>query len=221
MKCKRCGTCCRKSPPALHLPDIPLYKEGHLHKGDLLTLRKGELVRDNVRGKLISLSEELVRIKARKDGSCPFLDLEDNLCLQYEFRPLECRILTCWDPQPLIATYEQDRVSRLDLVPRESALAHIIQVHEERCAVGKLSTLVHELRNSQSASPKAFLTELADLVITDFELRDLLKKKAGAGQAELEFVFGRPLPTLLKSMGVVCSRHGDKLVFSLDQDIIP
>jgi hypothetical protein len=48
--CRRCGRCCRLGGPALHTADLPLILQGRLTPAELVTLRRGEGVTDNVAG---------------------------------------------------------------------------------------------------------------------------------------------------------------------------
>lgn len=61
--CRRCGTCCEKGGPSLHLADKPLVVDGQIPARCLFTLRKGERVRDNVAGTLVPLEREIVKIR--------------------------------------------------------------------------------------------------------------------------------------------------------------
>ena len=72
--CKRCGQCCRLGGPVLHRDDVSLLdlldapaKEGvAFGLADLVTLREGELVRDDVIGTLSPLEGECVKIAPPK-----------------------------------------------------------------------------------------------------------------------------------------------------------
>lgn len=72
--CKRCGQCCRLGGPVLHRDDLSLLDrfdapaKGTVPFGmaDLVTLRTGELVRDDVIGTLTPLESECVKLGARQ-----------------------------------------------------------------------------------------------------------------------------------------------------------
>ena len=76
--CKRCGQCCRLGGPVLHRDDLSLLDrldapaKGTVPFGmaDLVTLRTGELVRDDVIGTLTPLESECVKLAPgqRPDG---------------------------------------------------------------------------------------------------------------------------------------------------------
>ena len=82
--CKRCGQCCRLGGPVLHRDDLSLLDrldapaKGTVPFGmaDLVTLRTGELVRDDVIGTLTPLESECVKLapaRGRTDWECRFL----------------------------------------------------------------------------------------------------------------------------------------------------
>jgi len=206
-ECQRCGTCCRKGPPALHEQDIGLYTSGLLRKGDLLTLRQGEWVYDSVKDALLVLPEEIVRLKAGPGGqSCSFLSEEDSSCRIYEQRPEECRAMKCWDPAEFEAMYQQGRIGRNRLIPRSSALAEIIAEHEQACSYARIRPLAEKLL--QSADQQA-AQELAAIIRQDEEMRSFLQERAEAGQEVLDFLFGRPLTRTLPGFGIKVERQGD------------
>lgn len=70
--CIRCGECCLSSSPTLHIQDLDLLKEGVIKRCDLYTVRKGELIRNNIDGRLEQASREMIKVKERleKKGGC-------------------------------------------------------------------------------------------------------------------------------------------------------
>ncbi len=120
-----------KKSPTIHIQDIEYIDSGRISPVNLITFRKGEVAYDNVAGRLIYLEEEIVKIKA-KDGTseCIYFDGENNLCTIYEFRPMECRILKCWDTDDILNFYCKDRINRFHIVPEQSAMGKIIKEHD-------------------------------------------------------------------------------------------
>jgi len=199
-ECQRCGTCCRKGPPALHGQDVELYVSGVLGKQDLLTLRRGEWVYDSVQDALMALPEEIVRIKAGPGGqSCHFLSAEDNACRIYEQRPLECRAMKCWDPGEFESIYQQGRIGRMDLIPPDSALGEIVADHEARCAYERIGSLAERVVQSNDAAAAA---ELAAIIQQDEDTRAYLRQQTEAGEDVLNFLFGRPVARTLPAFGL-------------------
>ncbi len=199
MECACCGTCCRNGPPGLHLEDASLYSDGVLDKARLLTLRRGEPVRDNVAGRVVDLSEEMVRLKSDPDsGACIMLQGE-NHCLVYKRRPLQCRALKCWDTSELERIYRRNRVARTDLIPEGSALAEIIREHERGCFLPDLRDAVERLRQEGGG---AAVERIGEMLRRDRWFRDYLWENAGAGEEVLDFLLGAPLEDVLQRLGI-------------------
>ena len=115
--CKRCGQCCPLGGPVLHRDDLSLLDrldapaKGTVPFGmaDLVTLRTGELVRDDVIGTLTPLESECVKLapaRGRTDWECRFLVRmpdavpgRDAGCGIYDRRPAQCRALSCSCPE--------------------------------------------------------------------------------------------------------------------------
>jgi Fe-S-cluster containining protein len=199
MECACCGTCCRNGPPGLHLEDVTLYTDGVLDKARLLTLRRGEAVRDNVAGRVMDLPEEMVRLKSDPDsGACIMLQGE-NHCLVYDRRPLQCRALKCWDTSELERIYSRNRAARTDLIPEESALAEIIREHERGCFLPDLRDAVESLRREGGG---AAVERIGEMLWRDRWFRDYLRENTGAGEDVLQFLLGVPLEEILQRMGI-------------------
>ncbi len=199
-ECQRCGTCCRKGPPALHIQDKELYLSGVLDKMHLITLRKGEYVFDNIQNRIEQLPEEMIRLKTREGASpCLFLDESTNNCNIYSDRPAECRAMKCWDTEGIINTYAGYRLKRKDLISADSALWEIILEHENSCSVQDLQEWVQEFKNEEREEA---LTQLSGIIDTDLRIRNFLQERTGADTASMEFVLGRPLDKLLPGLGL-------------------
>jgi Fe-S-cluster containining protein len=201
-RCQRCGTCCRNGPPGLHKEDKPLYDGGWLGKADLLTLRTGEWVYDNIEEKRRILTEEMVRIRTKPgEGACLFFNSRQNHCEIYEHRPLECRVLNCWDTAAIRSVYQQHRLSRRHLIPEDSALFAIVSLHEEHCAYERVRVLAEAIiaRGEQNNRE---LEELSDIVQQDRRMRTALQEQTQVPEPVLEFVFGRSLDKTLPGFGL-------------------
>lgn len=206
-QCQRCGTCCLKGGPALHRTDLDLYFEKHLSKEHLLTLRKGELAFDNVQNRVISLDEEIIRVRSDQDSrACIFFDASQNACRIYAHRPWECRALKCWDTGELEMGYAKHRLKRLDVIKRESALGEIISDHEDNCSYAQITKLVSDIKKNQDNNA---LKKLDSILKYDQGLRGQLFQKAGASQHELDFLLGRSLETTLPGLGLEVQTKGD------------
>ncbi len=199
-ECQRCGTCCRKGPPALHDSDREIYLCGVLCKEHLITLRKGEYVYDNIQDCIQQLDQDLIRIRPKESSkACFFLNEANNDCEIYLHRPLECRVMKCWDNQDIIDTYAHSRIERKDLIPEHSALYEIILEHESKCSVQAVEGLARRFKKEEN---NEYLIELSQILDTDCYIRKFLQNKAGAGASSLEFVLGRSLDKVLPNLGL-------------------
>lgn len=194
--CKQCGDCCRKSGPALHIEDKFLVMQGKIPASDLFTLRKGEIGLDPLSNEKIILEEEIIKIRPDKsrDWACVHL-LPDNTCGIYEKRPVECRLLKCWDPKALLARFQEDRLSRMDLFSEVEGLGDLIQDHEIRCSYEKIRKLAARLGEDSGA-----VKELGDIIFYDKNIREVLAEKKPSMESLLDLLFGRPLLETLPSL---------------------
>lgn len=212
--CERCGTCCIKGGPALHAKDLHLFEDGVLEYGQVYTLRKGELVQEQIQGGLLPLEQEIVKIKGVGENrwTCVVYDDDEKACTIYEERPEECSTFNCWAPEDLEAMYDKDRLTRLDIVPEGSALAELITTHEAEVPVAMIEELaVAYLKGDDDAG-----TKLADKVLWDAAFRSAFAEKAGMGEAEMNFFFGRPLKIVIKQFDLKIVKEGEKYLITKD-----
>ena len=208
-RCQRCGTCCRNGPPGLHEDDKPLYDGGRLGKADLLTLRAGEWVYDNIEARRRILPEEMVRLRTKPgESSCLFFNSRQNSCEMYEHRPRECRVLSCRDTTAIRSVYQQDRLNRRHLIPEESALFAIVSLHEEHCAYERVRVLAEAIIAKGKPNAQE-VAELADIVQHDRQMRTAFQEKTGVPDPVLEFLFGRALLKTLPGFGLEIRETAD------------
>jgi Fe-S-cluster containining protein len=194
--CIRCGTCCEKGGPTLHSEDRIFLQNGTLKPTHLFTLRAGELAYHHLKERLIELSDEMIKIKST-DGSsaCIFYDAEQKACSIYEDRPLECRVLKCWDTKDVEELFMQDLLSRLDLCPKGSTIAELISAYERSFSPGRLYGLLSEAGSQEGAQQTN--PEIERMVSTDEAFRQKVVEALGLKEDELEFFFGRPVKALV------------------------
>ncbi|MFC1858310.1 YkgJ family cysteine cluster protein [Thermodesulfobacteriota bacterium] len=195
--CQRCGTCCRKGGPALHLQDKRLIEKGVIPVKHLYTIRKGELVQDNVVGRLEPVSADLIKIKGRgNEWTCRFFEDEGNICRIYQSRPTECRVLKCWDIREIEQLYAKARLSRKDILANINGLWHLIGDHEKRCSYEKIRQLLG------NESRKKGIRNILEMIRYDDEMRVLVVEKSGLDPGMLDFLFGRPLLETIHMFGL-------------------
>lgn len=198
--CARCGSCCTKGGPALHDEDFDLVDSGILPLTSLYTIRKGELAVDNVGGGLICLSSEIIKIKTHINSTaCMYFDGSSNSCGVYDGRPVECRVLECWNTGPVENMYVRDRLTREGVLKNILWLLDLMHTHEAECAIDIVQGLVERReKGDPAAGPR-----LSELVRYDLHYRELLAEKGGLPSGMMDFLFGRPLvETIPRQFGV-------------------
>jgi Fe-S-cluster containining protein len=194
--CLRCGSCCRKGGPALHLEDRDLVIQGVIHTRHLYTIRKGEFARDPVRGELIRVDADIIKVKGLgASWTCRYFDENANACRIYEDRPLECRHLECWDTSRFEQVYRNSRLSRKDLLAGIQGLWELIEDHERRCDYDRIRRLPACQPGSGAAGVER---ELAEMGRYDAELRRLMAAQGGLEPEMLDFLLGRPVAVVLR-----------------------
>lgn len=207
--CERCGHCCIKGGPTLHKQDLPLFEQGTLGYTQVYTLRKGEMVSEQVKGGLMPLDEEIVKLRGLGTGwMCLFYDDDANACTIYDDRPAECSAFNCWATEELEEMYEKNRISRFDIIPEDSALAEVIKAHEEEISYDKISEMAFAFVDGDTAAGE----KLAERVTYDAAFRSAFSEKTEVGAEEMNFFFGRPLYLVLKQYDLEVAKDGDKYI---------
>ncbi len=193
--CRRCGACCRRGGPALHRDDAPLLRRGVLAPSRLVTLRRGDWVRDAVAGGLGPAEAELVKARPGPDGTgCVFYH-EGEGCVIHDVKPAECRALFCDAPEALAAMYRRDRLTRRDILSPNSALAALCAQHEAETDLVRLDALCRRAAGGDGAAR----AEVVRILRLDAAYRELLVERAGVPAGDIPFYLGRPPGTALPS----------------------
>jgi len=210
-QCRRCGTCCCKGGPALHVQDETLVTSGKILLKDLCTIREGEPAFDNIRGVVSPAPSDIIKIKgvSDKDATCRFLNQETVGCTIYEHRPVECRVLTCWDTQAIMAMYDQDRLTRARLLSRLPGLFDLVGEHQHRCGYRRVAELAAAIKNGDEGGGTA--EELLAMIRYDQSLRQVTVERSRLDPALLDFLFGRPMTETLPRFQVKMSRNGSRI----------
>ncbi len=206
-KCRRCGTCCLKGGPALHIEDQSLVSAGIIDKQDLYTLRKGEVVRNND-DTLAPLNHEIIKIKGAGEDTwaCRFYDSSEKACRIYSRRPVECRALKCWDPGPLQQVMTLPYLQRTQFLEPGEALQKVIVAHEDRCAYQTMADAVKAL-NGPAATGAA--DRILDLLHYDQVVRTFVPEKLKLNRETMDFFFGRPMTTTIQMYGLKVRQEGN------------
>jgi Fe-S-cluster containining protein len=206
-ECTRCGTCCKKGGPSFHNEDKMLIEKGFILSKNLYTIRRGELSYDNVKECLLPATSDIIKIKGQKDSwICVFLDEDKIECTIYDNRPLECRVLKCWDTREIEEVYSKNRLTRKDLISTIEGLWDLIEDHQKRCSYEKLKHFVDALNSNKQ--DKA-LEGILDIIEYDKRIRELVVQKGGLDPDMTDFLFGRPITETIRMYDLKVEREGE------------
>jgi Fe-S-cluster containining protein len=187
-----------------------LVENGPVHTRHLYTIRKGELARDQIRGGLIRVESELIKIKGRgRSWTCLFLDEDSDRCRIYAHRPLECRELECWDTARIEQVYDRGRLSRRALLSGLPGRWELIEDHERRCGYDRIRGWLQSMNGPHAREARARLSESQAY---DAELRKLLVARGCVEPGQLDFLLGRPVEMVLRiQQRAGCGTLGDQI----------
>lgn len=192
--CRRCGTCCRKGGPALHLADEQLITSGRIPLKHLYTIRQGEPAYDNVRNIVAPSPTDIIKIKNSGPHSttCRYYTQDPAVgCTIYAHRPLECRLLNCRDTRAIEQTYNQNRLTRAHLLQRIPHLADLITEHQRICDRQHINTLIQTLKTTPTNTQARHT--LNQILRFDHHLRQLTIEQTNLDPEILDFLFGTKL----------------------------
>jgi len=207
-ECRRCGTCCKKGGPCFHLEDKGLIEKGVILSKHLYTIRKGEPSFDNVKGSITPAATDIIKIKGRNGSwTCVFFDEKNTECTIYNTRPLECRVLKCWDTREIEKIYAKDRLTRKDLISDIEGLWDLVEGHQKQCGYDVLTLLVDALNTHKKDDA---LKGILDIIEHDIKIRKLVVEKAGLESDLTDFLFGRPITETIKMFGLKIEKDGKR-----------
>ena len=188
--CRRCGKCCINGGPALHFQDMHILKSGNIKNTDLVCLRRGEPVFDNIRQKVIPLEKEIIKIRGTRNstGLCIFYKHNTKTCGIYNTRPVQCRELKCWDTTAIEAIYDKNLITRAELPGKQHRIQEIIKDYEHHYSLEDLLELFDNLEGDQPTQ----LKKIHELCLDEFMYRTILVEKAGCHINHILFFLGRP-----------------------------
>ncbi|MFH1435583.1 MAG: YkgJ family cysteine cluster protein [Pseudomonadota bacterium] len=203
-KCIRCGECCRRGGPALHHEDKDILRAGHAEHRHLVTIREGEWVFDQARGRLKPSARELVKVMGRGGNwGCFFYEEKGSACAIYEQRFLECRLMQCWDTSELEAVMGRGTIARTDIMNPKDPMLQAVIAHEHQCAFSDVENVLHALVEGKSGvDASSLLAKLTDMVHKDLAVRLIATQKMGLQPAYELFMFGRPMFKVLEGLGL-------------------
>ena len=186
-----------------------LIEKGKIPSRYLYTIRKGEVAHDNVKGCLTPVDSDIIKIKGKKDSwTCIFFNEVKKGCTIYDDRPLECRVLKCWDTRELEQIYANTRLTRNDLVSEVKGLWDLIKEHQAFCDYKKIQPLIKDLAGSKNNHARR---KMLEIIRYDTEIRKLVVARGGLDPEMLDFLFGRPLTNTLRNYGIETHQVGEKI----------
>ena len=204
--CKQCGTCCKKGGPTFHAEDKFLIDKGAVPVKLLFTIREGELAHDNVKGGLTPVPTDLIKIKGKKNSwECILFDEKNNACTIYDYRPLECKALKCWDTREIESVYQNDRLTRKDLLSGIRGLWEMVEDHHSRCSYHKIGSLAKSMAGGKN---KIAVNGIIDIIKYDMQVRSLIVEKGSIDPEMVDFLLGRSLPDTIKMFGIKITQAG-------------
>lgn len=211
--CKRCGECCEKGSPTLHVSDADLIKNGSLKYSDIFTIRVGELVYNNVDDEFISIDYETIKVKERPNGRvCTFYDESSKECKIYNTRPNQCRAYECWNTDKFMEFYNEEKLTREHVLHGMDWLMDIVEAHEKKCNYLNLTDIV--LRVQRGAD---MVNDVFEIMEYDNTLRDVLIKEKNIPAEYLPVLLGRPIEQTIIMYGysVETDNDGKKVLKAL------
>ncbi len=194
-ECERCGTCCKKGGPGLHDVDIRIITEKVVNPENLYTIRRGELIRDNINGGLVYTDTEIVKVRSEKNSStCVYFDDAGNACRIYENRPAQCRAMKCRDIEDITDMHLKNRLSRADLFGNVGWLMEMIDAHEARCSYRDVHGLIERRKEGDISAARA----LSEMIAYDQAVRDIVHEKKAMDEGVQDLAFGLPLARVLE-----------------------
>jgi Fe-S-cluster containining protein len=211
--CQRCGTCCQKGGPGLHLEDYPLVDSGKIPLENLLTLRMGEPAYDNVTGTISPAITDIIKIKSNHDNisDCAFYNGPQKSCRIYDRRPIECEVLECWDTRRIVDIYKCRRLTRRHLLSKVKSLWELVEDHQQRCDYSHIAKLVTQIRDKCKAQEAT--EDLLELIRYDKHLRDVTLERTNLEFGTLSFLFGRPLSFTIKFFRIQMTKAEQRITF--------
>ena len=212
--CIRCGECCLATGPSLQKSDLPLFFNHVLDGTHLYTIRKDELVRDNINDALKFTDQEIIKVRDRKPGKgCILYDEGEKACTIYANRPSQCRAFACWDSEEFKAVFAEPKATRKDII-RDPNLLRLISAHEKTCDYQIISHYVKQIQQKGDS----IISEVLKILQYDQDIRRLTHEKLAIDPREMDLLYGRPLTETIHMFGLTVKQEADGSYFLTTED---
>ena len=189
------------------MKDLDLVKRGVIIRKNLYTIRKGELVYDNIHEGLTVVPGELIKVREQaraEKGGCVYYDAAGCACAIYEQRPAQCIAMKCWDDKDFLRVYESPKPARVDIV-HDNILLQLIEEHDTKCSYAVIERYVRQI----DFVGEKILEKILELLRFDYHLRPFMSEKLGIDPDETDLLFGRPLMLTIRMFGLQVTREPD------------
>ena len=197
--CIRCGECCRKGSPTLHLSDLELVRGERIPLDQLMTIRKGEPARIPGERQPFFLPQERIKLKEKPGGAeCFFLDTPGNVCRIYQTRPAQCSAQACWDNSDWKKlAHEDPPLSRYALFEGVNEITDLLAEHDRRCSFDTLREAFEDLENTGGKS----LDDALQAVAFEDHFRNFVTEQLNLPREAVELFFGRSFRDRVRLFG--------------------
>jgi Fe-S-cluster containining protein len=207
--CIRCGECCLASSPTLQMADVSLVYDGLIEKKNLYTIRTGELVQDNLQGKLKVTEKEIIKIREKENGTgCIYYDEDEKACTVYENRPIQCQALACWDESEFMRVYARPKADRRDII-NDKNLLRLMAEHEKECSYLEVDRCVRRIEKEGERAVK----DILGILKFDHDIRPLISERLDIDSSDMDFILGRPLFETITMFGLKVRKEPDGSFF--------
>lgn len=206
--CRQCGTCCRKGGPVLHSEDMTLCENNILAFKHLITIREQEPVFSPLSANIEPAPQELIKLSgANGTWTCLFFQEDNQTCGIYYNRPLECRVLKCWDTEELERIIYRQTLNRRDIIAPDHLIWPLLEWHNRHCQYDKLGDLTIQKPGVES--------QITTIINDDLSIRQRALTVFHLNLAEELFYFGRPMFKALPAsrLAVRPNRRGGLTVY--------
>jgi hypothetical protein len=181
-----------------------MVEEGTIARRNLYTIRKGEMVRDNVIEALVVAREEMIKIREQQERGCIYYDAAPKACTIYEERPAQCSAMACWEPARFMKVYQGPKLARRDAI-KDPVLVGIIEAHESRCSYKAMEGHVRRIESEGDRAVECII----EILRFDHSLRPYISQKLGLDPKEMDFIFGRPMIDTIVMFGLKVEKKPD------------
>jgi hypothetical protein len=155
------------------------------------------------------ITVELIKIAGNgRDWTCLFYDEAAASCAVYRHRPLECRLLKCWDTSGIVSVIGRNTLQRSDIINSGDPVLELIKKHERECPCHEIDSLVSAFSVGQKKA--AALAGMKELVHNDLSIRTFAFKELELKREFEMFIFGRTVSQILSERGLKVTMNKGK-----------